>query len=109
MNTFFWLARGRHEGLDVRASDIEDMAAVGRYFRDHTQPPWIAGEIVSWSDYYWEPDPSFVRRPESLDPVTYLGAAGVLLISAESDRSRPPAGVLGGDAPRLGPFSDLYA
>jgi len=90
---------------------ISGLAAVGQYFIDHPQPPWIAGETVSWSEYYWEPNPRWDKRkrPESLDPVIYLGAAGVLLISDESDKSRPPADVLGGDASRLGAFSDLYA
>jgi hypothetical protein len=82
---------------------------VGQYLSEYPQPPWVIGKTETWSSYDWSVSPSPDADRPNLGPITYLGAAGVALISVESDESSPVhvVQVLGEDPARLGPFSDL--
>lgn len=53
------------------------------------------------------PESDDIKRSD-LDPLTYLGAAGVFLMMAEIDESWS-ADVVDGTTSQLGPFSDLCA
>jgi hypothetical protein len=82
-----------------------DFGAVGRYLLDHPNPPWIASIVQGLSGFNWEPKGKAGADSPRLDPVTYLGAAGTLLISAECTESELIPDPKEWSA---GPLNDLY-
>ena len=100
LGRFYLLAHG---WSDTEEDDISgaigDLTAIGQYFRDHPQVPWIIGKADRLSSFWWdEPTRDIVRRSD-VAPITYAGAAGIALISAESDNAML-ADVLAGDQSR---------
>lgn len=83
----------------------EDFTSFGRYLLDHPRTPWIAGPVDAWPEFFWN-QPSIQDTTHiTLDPVTYLGAAATLFITAECMNSR----VLLYDGPeRFGLLSHAY-
>jgi len=90
---------------DGAARAINELTVVGRYLIDHPRTPWL-----TWQSDMWPV--SFLSGPierdiprSRLDPVAYLGAAGILLITSEEKETR----ALPDEGPqKLGPLSDLY-
>ncbi len=84
----YHLARGWSQafypgGQDFVSKANSDFGAVGRYLLDHPNPPWITGIAQGLSGFNWEPDDRASGDNPVLGPITYLGAAATLLISAE--------------------------
>jgi hypothetical protein len=104
----FWHLRTADTPTGDLSGRINAFTAVGRYLSDHPQLPWTAGKAQRWSEFDWSVPVEENAWPTRLDPLAYLGAAGTLLISAESDAARP-SHVLTGDPSRFGQFRDLYA
>jgi hypothetical protein len=83
--------------------DFADIARVGQYVIDHPSPPWVHGPVADWSEYTWPISRAFQRL--NLPPLVALGAAVILLASAESNSTRPD--VCLGFNWRVAPFSDM--
>jgi NACHT domain len=84
----YHLARGWSQpfypgGQDFVSKANSDFGAVGRYLLGHPNPPWVTGIVQGLSGFNWEPDARARGDSPLLDPITYLGAAATLLISAE--------------------------
>ena len=63
---------------------LDKFAAVGRFLIENPKLPWVPGPAQAWWAYHsWNDEVE--ERPPSfpLDPVTYLGAASILLIASE--------------------------
>jgi len=101
-----------HSGLPraTEESMRSDFTAVGQFLIDHPDPPWLSTSLSP----RFEPVSLFSSTEnlvlssvpfETKDPITYLGAAGSILIAAELTRNR----ILPAKNPLpLGAFSDLY-
>jgi NACHT domain len=106
----YHLARGWSQpfypgGPDFVSKANSDFGAVGRYLLAHPNPPWITGIAYGLSGFNWEPDVRFQADSPRLDPVTYLGTAATLLISAECTE---PELTLDLGEWSAGPLNDLY-
>jgi hypothetical protein len=110
LGRFYELAHGSNGSTEAAPPSVamRDLAAAGRYFSNNPGLPWIVGKTDGLRGYEWRTQVSHDVKRSDLDPVTYLGGAGVALMAAEADGSRP-ADVLANDPSLLGPFSDLYA
>jgi hypothetical protein len=111
LNKLYALAHGwsgSSDSADLPSAAMRDLAAAGRYLLNNPEPPWIVGKVAGLVAYDWEAPANQDIKRSDLDPVTYLGGAGIALIAAESDDARP-ADVLKHDPSQLGPFTDLYA
>jgi len=109
LTLYKFVARNTEAG--VFSKGIRDFTDVGKYIGDHPQLPWITGVAAGWSSYLWSPSTNDDFNRLTMDPWTYLGVAGAVLILAELDE-RPGMAVpesLGDSPSRLGPFGDLYA
>jgi hypothetical protein len=104
VNEFVNLAHGVG-APDYLAKLISHFTAVGRYLNDHPKPPWVAGRAEDWTDYQWGRSVDEDIQPPHLDSLAYLGAAAVLLISAESNKTRSSRNL--GLPVRLDLFKDL--
>lgn len=113
LGRFYELAHGWPPSADAAppSAAMRDLATVGRYISDNPKPPWIIGKADSLRGYGWHIPVSHDVKRSDLDPITFLGGAGVALIVAESDglRSENVLDLWADDPSLLGPFSDLYA
>lgn len=92
-------------GAEYLSGELEKFAAVGRFLIENPKLPWVHGPAQAWWDYHSWKDEEGERAPSfPLDPVTYLGAAAILLISSEDTeiKSLPPGG-----PDRFGPLRDV--
>lgn len=97
---------GEGDRTDPLTRAIRDLAAVGQYISDRRQLPWVTGRAEGWSHYTWDPPKRVHASYPDLTPITYLGVAGVVLMSAEFDESEPVDRRFH-QTPRLGPFRAL--
>ena len=109
LGKFYILAHGwdGYTDPDIRADAISDFLIIGNHLINYPQLPWVTERADTWSSYPWSGPAAEDAAQAHVDPIAYLGAAGTVLISAESGDSAPSR-VLDGDPSRLGPFSDLY-
>jgi NACHT domain len=95
---------------DTISEIISDFAKVGEFFSGHPQPPWVIRSGPGWWQYFWNGQEHSAVSLSAIDPMTYLGVAGIVLIFAEFNEHRGPMPSRPDDDPsRLGPFRDLYA
>jgi hypothetical protein len=104
------LANGRPshhlpDGMPTMVAQVAQFAALGQYFMNRPAPPWIQGKVELWPGYFASHPQDAGEANQSLDSVSYLGAAITLLIAAEAAGTRvpPPEG-----RRWFGPLADLY-
>jgi hypothetical protein len=66
---------------DWHGKDLGQLAAVGRYLQCHQRPPWARDLDMLRRAYDWQLTPEHRSLP--FDEVAYLGAAAVILTTAE--------------------------
>ena len=82
-----------------------DMEAVGSYLTKHSDLPWIRGSVSPYQ--YFDDDEIINLAPPHLEPISYLGAAAILVMSLETD-SPYRMQILAQEPSRLGPIRSLY-
>ena len=84
---------------------INELDGIGRYLIHNPQPPWITGPADAWPDFFWGHPAMHDTSRMILDSAAYLGAAAILLVTAECMKSR----VLPNEGrKRFGPLSKVY-
>jgi hypothetical protein len=84
---------------------MADMAAVGSYLTKNADLPWICGSVQPYQ--YFDDSVPTAETPPRLDPISYLGAAAIFLMSLEAD-SPHRMKILDQEPSLLGPISGLY-
>jgi hypothetical protein len=88
----------------IASTEVGDLTRAGHYLKRHPRPPWVNGKAYPFSNMIREGAPSPYNLPEPLDPVTYLGAAAILLIALESEENAMLRDVA---TQELGPLNEL--
>jgi hypothetical protein len=90
----------------IAADSAAELKAVGDYIIRHPAIPWTREGALPWSQFTHSEPPIRLAQTQP-DPITYLGGAAIMFISAEAD-STLPSRHFGGDPSKLGAFCDLY-
>ncbi|MBO0799849.1 MAG: hypothetical protein J2P31_13595, partial [Blastocatellia bacterium] len=91
---------------EIRAA-IDDLASFGIHLARTSGPPWADGPTDSLGGYSWETSRNKIIDKFHISPVTYLGGAAIILMSAEFHLGFTRRD-LNSDPTRLNHFSDLY-
>jgi hypothetical protein len=104
---------GRPENLALEddpgtvAAARTDFEAVGRFLVVHPHTPWATQAVEPWTGYFWISGGEPTAAPTDLTPLTCLGAAATLLVSAEGDQPIV-RDMLNNEVPELGRLDVVY-